>query len=603
MIDLTIEYLNKLVAKCEDYTSFSAYGASLEDSQQIKLQDIFTIPVLFNIRGDKISGFYLRKYQKTYPLATVSSDEDSYVKETAGRLFHVAKGYGRTTLSMLYALQFAKNELERIQGQEKDESLKQIACLAPEFCFDEKIFPILVESHTLKDVLSDNATDNITERLILASICKTLDTTDDTTAKELYKQQKSIALIIDDIHLAVSDEHPPLLTELEQLLSLRNIRIYLFSDYCINCIVDEFAEDNNLIRYVLPPLWEYFTVSPSLSPDIPPAPDVYAARKFITDFFQRWYTALSTVSNRELTAEKHLYPLIKNTAIRSQIRSLTELLMLMSISIYDSVLPSDFTRMIAKLIDIKIKVHLQPEMPFKQKDIIAHLAEIAYYMLHHNTDSISQFDLELLLASRSEWFREQSFDFIDLKAALDSCRNSLHLQESIRFLQNCNYIKDTGFGYTFTFREGKNYLAALGIKNRLIVNDVRQQRFDYIKSALTNNSIHWKETVIHLAVMDEKLRRQIIDYLLQLSETASLTVRIPYITYLLQLATTSGITLTNAQLIRLLQLTAITIAHPDPSSRQTSVINDLLTTLFHRLSPEKRSLFTPSLFSTEDSNQ
>lgn len=575
MTDTTTKYLHNIIDKYEKHELCSVYGAAFEDFQNITVQDTYVSPPFLHM-AELPSIVYpatddlIHKYNHIYSNSGDQNKQNPPIKESpvfsadTNKVFFIPSGCGKTTLAKMYTLQYAYKKLSSVSDLQETTSGKD-ATLYPEFSFIEDAFPILIHGSDMKPLCLEENVEGLFERLVLASICEVLEDSDETHAKALYDSQDKIVLIIDDFHCIMDNdinpdlsiEHSPILSAFKMFIHRANALTYLFAEYPLNCLIDEFAEDNGFARYTIPSLSTYEGVA------------------FVTRFSEHWYHVIGTARNQVFAPENYLRPFLHNATILAHIRTIKELSLLLTISVYDSFLPSNTTKMIGKLLETKINEALSSDSPFKLQDILVHLSEIAYHMQYHNTNSLSEVELNSIFDDKSE----------------------LPVSELIKFTINCRLLQQTGNGYCFSFRDEKEYLVALGIKNHLFTSIIKPSRFDYIKEPLTKNNIHWHPTIRHLAVLDEKLRKQIIDMLLQLVDHSKNEEGLPYIGHLRTLITSPDVVILNSDFERFIHLTA----GRKSNWSQFSIHKEDWVALFSHLSPKKQSLFISTLVNIYES--
>jgi len=561
-----IQYLEKLITTCEKYEPYSAYGTAVEDFQEITLQDAYISPSFLYMKElpsivhpgtnnliyeyNHIFSYSGGRNKFTPPSPVFSS--------ATNKLFFIPSGCGKTTLAKMYTLQYAYKKLASVSDiSETDLGID--TALFPEFSFIEVAFPVLIHGNDVNIHCPAENAEDFFENLILASIRDVLDDPDETRAKAIYDSQDKVVLILDDFHCIMENdvnpdtsvEHSLILGGLKKFIQQEKVLTYLFADFPLNCLIDEFAEDNDFARYTVPSLSTYEGVA------------------FVTRFSEHWYRVIGKAGNRVLSPEHYLRPFLHNATLLANIRSLKELSMLLTISVYDSFLPTNMTKMIGKLLEAKIREIPDSDRRFRTQDVISHLSEIAYYMQCHNTDSLTELELNSIFANPDK----------------------PHLSELNQFIVTSRLLQQTGKGYGFTLCDEKEYLIALGIKNHWFTHDIKESRFDYIKEHLVKNHIRWQPIIRHLAVLDEKLRKQIMDLLLQLTDNAKSYEGFPFILLMLKLLTSTDIVILNSDLERFIRLTA-------GRKSNWALFSDNKTEwaeLFRCLSPKKKTIFISTL--------
>lgn len=551
MVDkITKEYLVKLMECCQEYDVFDTYLGQFEDFRKVRLQDVYMAPYILELEDAKImSSFHteesIRK-QISSMLSTVGRQELQNLEwaqcemngESNGlfgtlqdnkeivrykKIVYASEGGGKTSFSNMYALLCAYVVLGEEVAEDRvlDRFLLSHNVLSTVFQIDRAAVPILV--HALEFFLAMENGEDKFEEVLIEKIMMVLKDTERIRAEHVYKTN-AITLVIDEIDTLPGGCLEKVMKELREYLDINQEKVHvmvLTASNPINCVLDEFMEKIDVERYVLPELQN-------------------GSVDWMLDFAKRWYGVLSTVSERNMDVEKDfLLPLTRNAEVLSRISTPKELTDILTISLYDSCLPSDVVSMTKRLFELKLK-----EAELDEDELVLGLAGAAYEMMESGKDYILERNLKRYIAGDNEELQAYAFDlcFDDEEAmdrAIDSFEEELHVNEKIDCLKKWKIIEEKYAGqyetihtnkemqsnyntnqvrYGLVNRDEKAYLAAYAIKHNLANESGKKERFDYIKNKIVEKDESWKDTIVNLAVIDDKLQGKIIQELLELAE-------------------------------------------------------------------------------------
>ena len=290
----------------------------------------------------------------------------------------------------------------------------------------------------------------------------------------------------------------------------------------------------------------------------------------VAEFAKNWYSALNSISGRNLDVEKDfLIPVYNNDNVKNLITNPLELASLLMISSYDSCLPSNYVTIYARSIELWLG-RRNPDR-YNYDDVMRQLSKVAYQMAVSEKEKIVVSESTLfsyIRQVRNELKRYYHQEWPD---------DETSIRKFIQYLLQSHLISRSTEGYSFVHRQYQAYLVAYCITTNNFSRETRKKRrIDYIEERLLKKDDFWKSIINIIVMLDIELRDDVIEKLFILSKEKNEDQTNYYVSLLIDLAIIPGVNFDEYELEKLFEL----IIHDDKNWRLFSTKKKDLQKLF-----------------------
>ena len=268
----------------------------------------------------------------------------------------------------------------------------------------------------------------------------------------------------------------------------------------------------------------------------------------VVEFAKNWYSALNSISGRNLDVEKDfLIPVYNNDNVKNLITNPLELASLLMISSYDSCLPSNYVTIYARSIELWLG-RRNPDR-YNYDDVMRQLSKVAYQM------AVSE--KEKIVVSESTLFSyiRQVRDELKRYYHQEWSDDEMNMRKFIQYLLQSHLISKSTEGYSFVHRQYQAYLVAYCITTNNFSRETRKKRrIDYVEERLLKKDDFWKPIINIIVMLDIELRDDVIEKLFILSKEKNEDQTNYYVSLLIDLAIIPGVNFDEYELEKLFEL-------------------------------------------------
>lgn len=476
-----------------------------------------------------------------------------------------APGGGKSTLLKMYAIAFSYRLLCLIAGDKlktyfSEDAINRFESISDELEIKEGAIPIFIEARDIKTA-NDFADFTSIMKKTIDSVFDEDSISDSVLLSEEYKK----VIIVDSIEEFIDEES-------------RNSFLYCLEQY-------EAENEFNIERVIISSRYKEYQEHQFNFGDVlgkkrieeKVISELFNDFDIITEFAEKWYASIERlhefregakddsieaveIRTNSRVQRDFIEPIKSNPNARVLITNPLELTSMLLISVSDSFLPQDISKMYGRSIELWITWTNAQGFNYNFEDVMSQLAHIAFRMAisDHDRITIDESGLDQLIMDartdlqryfKQEWSPEE------------------RIEEFKLFLRKSHIFDYSGNTYEFIHRQYQAYLVAYCIKNNLFSRETRKRRrFDYIEEHIKEKDDFWTQIIILISMLDIDLRDEIIENLLdyaadeiekKVSEITTKKLKdnsLFYLSMLLQLAIVPGINLDTYELNKLYSL-------------------------------------------------